>query len=193
MSCIPSRRLSAERRHFATAREFFLVQSLGIVGTLSWNTPSWSISCEAFAYIAFGAAMLFGLFRYRVVFMIATVLALAGYVAVALIKGGLEAPYDWGLIRGIAGFFFGMLIFEVSRSAMVSSLSKPAVLFGAEISVLALLVLALSNFDGVAVVLVIPLFVAAVALLQIGRGPCAAALASTDRCNSWERSRTRST
>jgi peptidoglycan/LPS O-acetylase OafA/YrhL len=36
----------------------FLVHSLDVLGSLSWNSPSWSISCEFVAYILFAIGVL---------------------------------------------------------------------------------------------------------------------------------------
>ena len=67
----------------------FLIQSLGTTNYLSWNNPSWSISCEAAGYVAFAFVTLLGITKTKVFQIIAVPMAIAGYVFVLHIKGTL--------------------------------------------------------------------------------------------------------
>jgi peptidoglycan/LPS O-acetylase OafA/YrhL len=86
----------------------FMVHGLGVEQGLTWNGPSWSISTELFAYLLFGV----------------TVLMLGGFAMLAFISAILVAPlflfavspdfmdatWDFGFIRCIYGFAFGVLV-----------------------------------------------------------------------------------
>jgi peptidoglycan/LPS O-acetylase OafA/YrhL len=103
----------------------FLLNSVKIprVTDVSWNHPSWSISAEMLAYLAFGSIALFinrmGLSKYRNVFYITV--AILALTLLFLITGGFDLMYtfDYGFLRGIAGFFLGAFCytgFERSRA-----------------------------------------------------------------------------
>jgi len=94
------------------------------VKDVSWNIPSWSISAEMAAYVAFGllvpALHRAGVFRQRNLFYLLTILA-AG-TGLALITGGLGLNYsfDYGFIRGILGFFTGALCFNAFAASVTN-------------------------------------------------------------------------
>ena len=165
----------------ALGANIVLVHSLGILDQLSWNTPSWSISCEFVAYIAFSIGALLGLFRRRSLFIVGTMLASAGYATIALACGTLDITYDWGLVRCLSGFFFGMLVFKITASRLGERLNaQPLVaISGCEVALLSLLILVMLFASGGAIVLAIPLFVGTVAVFQLDRGPIAKILMST--------------
>lgn len=96
----------------------FLVNSVKLPGIhdVSWNIASWSISAEMIAYLVFGLTMLFinynGLSRIRLLFYFLVVAA--GGTALYLCTGGLKLVYsfDYGFLRGIIGFFIGVICFN---------------------------------------------------------------------------------
>jgi peptidoglycan/LPS O-acetylase OafA/YrhL len=104
-----------------------LIHSWGIYDHLTWNTPSWSISAEWFAYILFP---LFALaFRW-----VKNPFVAAGVIAVLVLlmhslsfmlksRDGIimEWHYDYGLIRVVIGFLCGMM---VQRMVSVSNPSN---------------------------------------------------------------------
>jgi peptidoglycan/LPS O-acetylase OafA/YrhL len=157
-----------------------LVHSLGVLDQLSWNYPSWSISCEFVAYLVFSIGVLAGLFRSKLVFTIGAVLASIGYMTLVLMRGTLDITYDWGLVRCLSGFFFGMTIFELSKGRTGERLNaqSTAMIGGYEVALLTALVLVMSFASGAAIVLIIPIFIGAVAVLQLDRGPIASILKS---------------
>jgi peptidoglycan/LPS O-acetylase OafA/YrhL len=84
-----------------------LLHGLGIHDHLSWNAPSWSISTELFAYLAFGALVwAFG----RQSLIIFAAIAVTGPVMLfKLSPDFMDATYDFGLIRCLFGFSAGVL------------------------------------------------------------------------------------
>ncbi|HEX5378546.1 MAG TPA: acyltransferase [Phenylobacterium sp.] len=91
-----------------------LVHGLGFEDRLTWNWPSWSISVEMALYVVFALIFMAVPRRWR------TWLA-AGIVISALSVIGLFSPrfmggaVDFGLARGLAGFFMGYLVQRLWR------------------------------------------------------------------------------
>ena len=84
-----------------------LVHSLGFLRIDAWNIPSWSISVEMVAYLAFAAGML-GFRRAFTGFAIAMVVGSMA-VLLAFTPRDLNVSYDFGLFRCLGGFFLGCL------------------------------------------------------------------------------------
>jgi peptidoglycan/LPS O-acetylase OafA/YrhL len=100
----------------------------------------------------------------------------ASYAALALERGTLDITVDWGIIRCLAGFFLGMLIYQFNRRDI---LGQSRILIGAcGIAVTIAVVLTMAFSSGPLIALVIPLFVMVVALLQFDRGIVARLLIS---------------
>jgi len=97
-----------EPRHSAVSilTNLLLVHSLGVHHVLTWNTPSWSISVEAFLYVAFVAL---SPLRRRLWVYGAIVPASLAMLALAA-PYGMESTYDFGVFRGLAGFFLGAIV-----------------------------------------------------------------------------------
>jgi len=97
---------------------FVLMNSVKMpnVTDVSWNIPSWSISAEMISYIVFALVVLLiwkaKWFNYRNYIFIILV-ALSG-AALLGINGNLKITYsfDYGFLRGIIGFFTGVLCFN---------------------------------------------------------------------------------
>lgn len=90
----------------AIGTNLLLIHGLGMHSELTWNGPSWSISVEWVLYLIF-AALAFVPNR-RVAY---AMLAMAGLaVLVFLAPNGMESTFDFGMFRGLAGFFTGALI-----------------------------------------------------------------------------------
>ena len=153
----------------------FLVQGLGLLPTPGWNGPSWSISCEFFAYLLFAVTTLLGLFRNRAFLFLVAITATFGYAALALTRGTLNVVYDLGLVRCIAGFFWGVLIFRWSLIASMRSFRWVPL---CEIGVTVALISAMSIISGRSILIVIPLLILLVTLLGSDRGPVAQLLLS---------------
>lgn len=96
----------------------FLLQGMGVLDTLSWNAPSWSVSVEFFAYIVF--FLFFKVVRSRAT-MAALCVSVCAYMVVILAPGERSAndllvTYDYGFLRCLGGFFFGVFVQSASRS-----------------------------------------------------------------------------
>jgi peptidoglycan/LPS O-acetylase OafA/YrhL len=163
-----------------------LVHGLGVLDRLSWNTPSWSISCEAAAYVLFGFAALYRALDSRLFLLLAlpVSIVLAGLVVQA--KGDLNATYDWGLARCVAGFYAGAFMAWMVRNPWISGIfdrmSAQTVTIVTAACV-AWIIVALSIADGHLDVLVLPGLVLLILFLHRDSGliakllrtpPCAA-------------------
>jgi peptidoglycan/LPS O-acetylase OafA/YrhL len=157
--------------YYALISNVLLLQGMHTLNDLSWNIPSWSISCEFFAYVVFGVLALTGAVRLRSFPLFAIVGGGLIYASLAIEYGNLDVTFDWGILRCIAGFFFGSAIALIG-SIFCRVLRNPALAF-LELAVAVAAVALMSLVTGSAVVLVIPLFVVAVALLQTDKGPIA--------------------
>ncbi len=108
----------------AIPTNLLLLQSFGIHKFPTWNVPSWSISAEWWAYVAFPVMCLF-LFKKRILAIIVMILFIVmTYISImyflprhdpfnpaAIVPPTLDATYNYGFLRGLAGFMIGMLIY----------------------------------------------------------------------------------
>lgn len=164
------------------AANVLLLHGLGVLDTLGWNSPSWSISCEFAAYLVFALAAAAGLLRRGLCVALGVLLACMTYGIIALTRDTLDVTYDWGLLRCLSGFFLGVALHHCSADGRMRRIlsSWPAgVVAAGEFGLLLALIGVMSSAHGAGVVLVVPLYVAAIALLQLDRGPLARALASS--------------
>ena len=101
----------------------FMVHSMGVLDHLSWNIPSWSISVEFFAYIAFFVFISTLDRRAGIVFPF--VVIIPGYLFLLSINeyNKLDITYDYGFIRCIAAFYCGVLLFRL-KDPLQSFLSR---------------------------------------------------------------------
>jgi peptidoglycan/LPS O-acetylase OafA/YrhL len=149
----------------------FLLQGLHVLPRLTWNTPSWSISCEFLAYVLFSALVLTGLARHRLFPPVAAVTAATLYVGVAYGWGTLDVTYDWGILRCVAGFLLGMVIYRARDD--IQSINWQGFAGAGEVVLLILLIATLSFASGATLVMSVAVFVGLVALLQFDHGPIA--------------------
>jgi peptidoglycan/LPS O-acetylase OafA/YrhL len=105
-----------------------LVQGLHVHDTLTWNMPSWSISVEFFTYAIFAVAL--SCLGRRVYFFIALVALLAPIILLKY-SGGIDAEYDFGLIRCAFGFFIGFVCFDLYAIANQRGVSMSAAIAAA--------------------------------------------------------------
>jgi peptidoglycan/LPS O-acetylase OafA/YrhL len=89
------------------------------INDVSWNIASWSISAEAISYLVFGCTVL-AINKYRIGaaknYVYAAVLLVAAF-ALYNVKNNFELIYtfDYGFLRGIIGFFTGVLCYKAYR------------------------------------------------------------------------------
>ena len=110
----------------AIPTNLFLIHSFGIHKVFTWNVPSWSISAEWWAYMVF-PFLVFFLYRRKklaiallVLFVIISYLALMFWVPrkdpfdpTAIVPHNLDITFDYGFLRGLAGFVAGMLVYKI--------------------------------------------------------------------------------
>ena len=85
----------------------FLVHAWGASHAATWNVPSWSISVELAACIMFAGLCLVSRRRPA---LGAAVLAVIGLGGVIFIARRMDVTCDFGVLRGMAGFFLGVLV-----------------------------------------------------------------------------------
>lgn len=111
----PSRSLAftGETQPGTVLSNVFLVQSLHLNDTLSWNAPSWSISTELWAYVVFAVvSMTAGLRNW----MLAVVAIAAPLFLLRVTHTGMDVTYDWGLVRCLFGFALGVACARLHRA-----------------------------------------------------------------------------
>ena len=110
---------------YAIPTHLLLLHSFGIHSIFTWNVPSWSISAEWWAYMLFPAlAFCLNKFKNYSVFLFSfcsfcLYLSIMYYlprvnpfVPSLPVPNDLNVTYDYGYIRGIAGFLAGMVIYK---------------------------------------------------------------------------------
>lgn len=85
-----------------------MIHGLGFEKSLSWNAPSWSISTELFAYLLF-AILVVGL-RRTALMAFGIIVIVAPILLLKLSPHFMDTTYDFGFIRCIYGFSFGVLV-----------------------------------------------------------------------------------
>ena len=172
------------RTPFSTPHSFgdiflnvFLIQSLGTTDHQSWNAPSWSISCEAAAYVAFAFATLAGMTKTKAFQITAVPIAIAAYVFIFNLKGTLDATYDFGIVRCLAGLSVGVWAFNLTQATRIS-LIAPGILGIIALGLAAWVIVALCFAHGITEAMVIPTFLFALLFLHQDRGIGAKVLCS---------------
>lgn len=91
----------------ALLHNVLMTHSLGVVETLGWNYPSWSISAELLAYGLFAALMVLAARFSAPVLMAVALLAAAG---IAARVGHLDTTVELGWLRCLMGFSVGAFL-----------------------------------------------------------------------------------
>lgn len=127
-----------------------LLQSTPVFGVkdVSWNIASWSISAEMIAYLVFGLLMVaihrMGWYGKRIwVYIVVLLTAAAGLI---VITGGYELNYtfNYGFLRGLIGFFAGVICLNLYRRTAGPVQAMSNIFFSiAEVLVLGLTFLAI--------------------------------------------------
>jgi peptidoglycan/LPS O-acetylase OafA/YrhL len=121
--------LISENAQFAYQRtvpslfaNLLFLQGSGILTQLSWNTPSWSISCEMFAYVAFASFAIFGWLRTGLTSWL-IIPIVCGYSYLAITRGTLNVTFDIGIIRCLCSFGLGMVIARLPPAPFPSAIA----------------------------------------------------------------------
>jgi peptidoglycan/LPS O-acetylase OafA/YrhL len=156
----------------------FLLQSFGVCHIYNWNIPSWSISAEWGAYILFPLLALWIGRRKTSASVLLAVFVAAAYICIMFVlprvnplspstpvPHNLNTTFDYGYIRGIAGFVIGMLIYQLYQ------MEKVRAIFGSDRAtiVITLLVIAALHF-AINDALVVLLFAALVLNFALNNG-----------------------
>jgi len=143
----------------AIPTNLLLLQSMGFHDYLNWNTPSWSISTEWWVYTIFPVLMsLYSNFiiKNKTLTFLGII---AGYLFIFFylhpvsnasspfpsVNGiySLDVTYDYGFLRCLLGFSFGMLVYELYKTAWLkAALENTKILL-----ILTFLTLVLLSFD----------------------------------------------
>ncbi|SDM58315.1 acyltransferase family protein [Pedobacter antarcticus] len=129
-----------------------LLHSFGFTKIYSWNIPSWSISAEWAAYLLFPVIAICINKKKAVSIILFAVLVLAAYYSIMYVlprknpinpaipvPHNLNTTFDYGYIRGIAGFTTGILIYlayelQAIRKAFSSDLISVFIILGIIVS-----------------------------------------------------------
>jgi peptidoglycan/LPS O-acetylase OafA/YrhL len=168
-----------------------MLQGFGITNGMTWNSVSWSISCEFAAYLLFAIVTWAGLTRKTAFFVIGAIAGAASFVFIIVSTRTLDVVSDLALIRCLSGFFFGMLIFKIASGPVGKRFAAQSdlVVGTGEVIVIAGLVLAMSMAPapaqrGIAetypwmLLVIVGALMMAVAVFQLDRGPVSRLLMS---------------
>jgi peptidoglycan/LPS O-acetylase OafA/YrhL len=161
----------------ALVANIFLVNGLHTLDTLSWNEPSWSISCEFAVYLIFGTLAMTSVL-YSSIFIIALAIgSIAIYLLPAIRFGNLDITYNFGICRCIAGFLLGVTLPTLGRFIVRMFSSNARRL--AQVIISLFIIVAMSLLSGPTVVCVVFMFALLLATLLEDEGPIAAKLKNT--------------
>jgi peptidoglycan/LPS O-acetylase OafA/YrhL len=90
-----------------------LINGLGFFKVFTWNGPSWSISTEFFAYLAFLCITLTLPRHFRLAAILIALTAAATLIANGATLHPLTTVQGEGLMRCLYGFFLGTLVYRV--------------------------------------------------------------------------------
>jgi len=136
-----------------------------------WNTPTWSISAELFAYLLFPGLALLLARRPRVTLVVLTIAAALFYSVVGSTGGSLDIVSFPAPFRCLAGFCLGMAIY-----ALRDTIARLPVVLLSALQIIALIASVTILFLPVNDVLIIPAFVVLVATTWTDRGVLARVL-----------------
>lgn len=87
---------------------------------VSWNIPSWSISAEMIAYLVFALMILLPIvFRLKLLKVYSPYLILVVALSCLIYSTNslrIDFTYDFGFIRGVVGFFVGIISYKIYKS-----------------------------------------------------------------------------
>lgn len=96
----------------AIVSNLLLIQGMHVHGGLTWNEPAWSISVEVWAYVTFASCcVLFGMRNW----VISCTVCCLTLVLILFTDNGIGATHDFGFLRCLLGFCFGVLSFHAYR------------------------------------------------------------------------------
>ena len=149
----------------AIPTHLLLLQSFGIHSIFTWNVPSWSISAEWWCYLLFPLFVIM-ISKYKnSIYLLLLVSALL-YVSILYFlprvnffapslpaPHNLDVTYDYGFLRGLAGFMAGMVSYTIYQQ------QRLGVFLGSDITCIGSIILTLVAMHiGVNDIIYIPIF-----------------------------------
>jgi peptidoglycan/LPS O-acetylase OafA/YrhL len=119
----------------AIPTNLLLIHSFGIHKLFNWNVPSWSISAEWWAYMVFPLLAIFINRKKGMAIALLAVFVVLAYLSImfwiprvnifdpsALPRKNLDVTFDYGFLRGLAGFITGMIVYRAYQIRMLSKI-----------------------------------------------------------------------
>lgn len=108
----PPATFSGETQPGAVLSNLFLLQSLHLHDSLTWNGPSWSISTEVWTYVIFALVSVTLGMRW---WMLAAAAIVPPLVLLQVSGTGMDVTFDWGLLRCLFGFALGLACYHLHK------------------------------------------------------------------------------
>lgn len=120
----------------AIISNLLLIQSFGLHDIFTWNVPSWSISAEWWAYMVFPFLAVSLAKNKRIAIILITLLAITIYFfilyllprtnpftpEVPYLDHDLDVTFDFGFLRGLAGFMMGMITYIAYQNKKINQI-----------------------------------------------------------------------
>ena len=163
----------------AIPTNLLMLHSCGIHDIFTWNVPSWSISAEWWAYMVFPLLALLLSKNKRVGLFVIGFVAVALYFSIVFVlprtnpfapnipnlNHDLDVTFDFGYLRGLAGFMMGMLVYVGYQNKKISQLFSKDI-----VSLCCILVLLVLMHFGLNDLFNIPLFMILVLCFSANEG-----------------------
>ena len=117
----------------AIPTNLLLIHSFGIHKLFNWNVPSWSISAEWWAYMVFPFLAIFMYRKKKAAVSLLSLFAVLAYLAIMFWiprvnafdpslphRQNLDVTFDYGFLRGLAGFITGMILYKVYEAGYLA-------------------------------------------------------------------------
>jgi len=150
----------------AIPTHILLLQSFGIHKIFTLNVPSWSVSAEWWSYMIFPLIVLCISKRKWLAVACCSIFIIAAYLSIMYllprtnpidpsvpVPHDLNSTFDYGFLRGMAGFITGMMLYLLYQSDRIKSIFKKDILSFAS----CIVVIAAMHF-GINDALYVPLF-----------------------------------
>ena len=115
----------------AIPTHILLLHSFGIHKIFTWNVPSWSISAEWWAYMIFPLLVIFLNRNKKFAMALLSLFVILSYIAIMFwiarknpfdpripVPHNLDTTFDYGYLRGFAGFVSGMILYKIYDSGL---------------------------------------------------------------------------
>jgi peptidoglycan/LPS O-acetylase OafA/YrhL len=116
----------------AIITNLLLIHSFGIHKIFTWNVPSWSISAEWWSYMVFPFIAIFLYQKKQMAVLILLTFVVLAYMGIIywiprksymdptkLAEHNLDSTFDFGFLRGLAGFVTGILVYKVYQAGLL--------------------------------------------------------------------------